>query len=117
MITRRENFGGTAPSPFLRRTIVVKVSEDQARVTSEQGVSTTLHLAVFHHSKSFSNGQNILLPSGASPLEFRVLPHLEDEDVFECLLTPTESQVFPHPEGKTCSSDHSRQKSFGCSLT
>ena len=100
MITRRENFGGTAPSHFLRQTTVVNVSEDQASVTSQQGVLTTLHRSTFHHSKSFSNGQNIFLPSGASPLESRVLPHLEDKDVFECLLAPTESRVLTHPEGK-----------------
>src|SRR4051812_4169581 len=101
MITRSENFAGTVPSPFLRQTTVVKVSEDQASVTSEQGISTTFHLAVFHHSKSFVIWKNILLPSGASPLESRVLPHLEDENVLEWSLAPAESRVLPDLKGKT----------------
>src|SRR3954463_4959714 len=78
MITRRENFGGTAPSHFLWQATVVKIPEDHANVTSQQSVPSTLSSlrdSIFQIFYPMS--KNISLPSGAHPLEFPVLPHLK----------------------------------------
>ena len=61
----------------------------------------------------------ILLPSGVSSpkTEFRVLPHPGVQLCSSGSLETTEYQVLTRLEEKTCLSDHSRQKSLGCSLT
>ena len=61
----------------------------------------------------------ILPPSGVSSpkTESRVLPHPRIQLCSSGSLATTEYQVLTHPEEKQRSSDHSRQKSFGCSLT
>src|SRR4051812_10142855 len=59
----------------------------------------------------------ILLPSGTSPLEYRVLPHLEGGRCARVFTRANSLGCSLTQKEKTWSSTYLRQKSFGCSIT
>ena len=86
-------------------------SKRQRKRSAAEKDCSSLHINTFF--------KYILLPSGVSSpnTESRVLPHPRAQLCYSGSLATTEYRVLTHPEGKTHSTNRSRQKSLSCSLT
>ena len=123
MIARRENFGGTASSHFLRQATVVKTLENHASVTSQQGVPSTLNnLGDSIFSKNLFRQEKHLTPIGSTSTRVSGAPSPKGQ--MSARVPLADSWALLHTEGKArpqegkCARVSTRtHKSLGCSLT
>ena len=106
MIAQRENFGGTAPSRFLRQVTVVNNSrrQRQRHITAGRTKYATKAQKFYTSDLFLDEEKNILLPSGGHIMRVPGAPSPKDQQCARVITrTFEESWMLPQPDARPTS--------------